>query len=82
VLPPGAPVAVFDLRRPGTTEALDAMVARYTAGEPEVLRADFANSLRAAYRPDEVQDQLRAAGLDRVEVEAVGDRHLLVSGRR
>jgi 2-polyprenyl-3-methyl-5-hydroxy-6-metoxy-1,4-benzoquinol methylase len=82
VLPPGAPVSVFDLRRPATAEELDALVARYAANEPQVLCVDFANSLRAAYRPDEVAAQLETAGLGGLRVEAVGDRHLLVSGRR
>jgi SAM-dependent methyltransferase len=82
VLAPGAPVSVFDLRRPASAEELDTLVSRYAANEPEVLRADFANSLRASYRPEEVADQLRVAGLPGLRVEAVGDRHLLVSGRR
>lgn len=79
---PGAPVFVSDLRRPATTDDADAIVARYAADEPEVLRRDFAASLRAAFTPDEVRAQLAEAGLDGLVVEAVSDRHLVVTGYR
>lgn len=82
VLAPGAPVAVMDLRRPGTAAEADALVERYAAGAPPVLRADFSNSLHAAYRPAEVRDQLARAGLGGLAVETPTDRHLLVTGRR
>ena len=78
---PGAPLFVMDLMRPDDAATVDAMVAEYAAGEPEVLREDFRNSLIAAYRPAEVEAQLRAAGLA-LTVEAVSDRHLIVHGRR
>ena len=48
---------------------------------PPVLRNDFLNSLCAAYRPDEVARQLASAGLERLQVEVVSDRHLIVFGR-
>jgi 2-polyprenyl-3-methyl-5-hydroxy-6-metoxy-1,4-benzoquinol methylase len=79
---PGAPVFVSDLRRPATEEEADALVARHAGDAPEVLRRDFAASLRAAFRPDEVRVQLATAGLDGLVVEVVSDRHLVVSGRR
>jgi ubiquinone/menaquinone biosynthesis C-methylase UbiE len=78
---PGAPVAVMDLMRPGTAADLDALVARYAADEPDVLRDDFRNSLAAAYRPDEIGPQLAAAGLGAFSVAVTSDRHLLVTGR-
>ena len=81
-LPPGAPVVVMDLRRPADPDQVDAFVTRYAGDEPAVLRDDFRNSLVAAYRPDEVAGQLAGAGLGHLAVEPVGDRHLLVSGRR
>ena len=64
---------MMDLLRPVSPEAADA---------PPILRRDFRHSPLAAYRPAEVRTQLRAAGLGRVEVEAVSDRHLLVWGTR
>lgn len=79
---PGAVVHVVDLLRPVDDEAVDALVRAHAAGEPEVLVDDFRRSLRAAYRVEEVREQLAAAGLDGVlGVEQVSDRHLLVQGR-
>lgn len=77
---PGAPVFVMDLRRPESRERVAELVETYAAGEPEVLRADFHNSLLAAYRGDEVDAQLRAAGIGWLRVVATGDRHLLIHG--
>ncbi|MCB9544927.1 MAG: class I SAM-dependent methyltransferase [Myxococcales bacterium] len=76
---PGAAVWIGDLRRPATPEAAQALVDRYAAGDPDVLRQDFLASLHAAFEVEEVQAQLAAAGLD-LHVEAVGDRHLRVWG--
>ena len=78
---PGAPVLVVDLFRPASPERARALVDEYAAGEPEVLRRDFLNSLLAAFTPAEVADQLRCAGLDGFRVETVSDRHLAVWGR-
>ena len=78
---PGAPVLVMDLMRPADEATAQALVAQYAANEPEVLRRDFYNSLLAAFELDEVRQQLELAGLPRLEVRAVSDRHLLVSGR-
>ncbi len=77
---PGARVAVMDLVRPPDEEQWHDLVQRYAADAPPVLRADFGNSLRAAYRPDEVRRQLREAGLQ-LALELLSDRHLLVWGR-
>jgi SAM-dependent methyltransferase len=77
---PGGVVAVMDLLRPIDQATLDQLVAEI--GEvPPVLRADFRNSLLAAYRLEEVQAQLALAGLDDLSVEQISDRHLFVGGR-
>ena len=76
----GASVFVMDLLRPPSVEAARALVDRYAASEPDVLRRDFFHSLCAAYRPDEAHGQLRRAGLDGLACEVVSDRHLLVWG--
>jgi ubiquinone/menaquinone biosynthesis C-methylase UbiE len=78
---PGAPVFVMDLRRPDTPEQVENLVRQYASGEPEVLRRDFENSLRAAYRPEEVMEQLRGADLAGLAVRVASDRHLVVAGR-
>jgi hypothetical protein len=49
-------------------------------GLPRVLQADFRNSLLAAYRVDEVEQQLACAGLGRLDVATISDRHLFVAG--
>jgi len=78
---PGAQVLVMDLMRPASAGWAEALVATYTAGEPEILRADFRNSLFAAFEPQEVVAQLAQAGLSSLEVAVVSDRHLAVFGR-
>ncbi|GAB6067400.1 class I SAM-dependent methyltransferase [Methylothermus subterraneus] len=78
---PGAAVLVMDLERPASRRAARALVERYAAEEPEILRRDFYNSLCAAFRLSEVQAQLTAAGLTGFQVEKVSDRHLAVYGR-
>ena len=77
---PGAPVLVMDLFRPDSEAQIEAIIERYAAGEPDVLRTDFRNSLRAAFTPGEVSAQLAHAGLA-LDVARISDRHLLVSGR-
>lgn len=78
---PGAPVFVMDLRRPDTSGQVERLIRQYAAGEPEVLRRDFENSLRAAYRPEEVREQLRAEDLAGLTIRVVSDRHLVITGR-
>jgi hypothetical protein len=68
------------LRRPDTREQASRLVSEYARTEPEVLRHDFFNSLLAAYRPEEIAAQLTRAKLTYLQVEAVGDRHVVVYG--
>ncbi len=77
---PAAAVFVMDLVRPPSRAAAERLVAEHAAGEPEILRRDFFNSLLAAYRPEEVAVQLRQARLD-LAIEVVSDRHMLIFGR-
>jgi SAM-dependent methyltransferase len=77
----GAPVLVMDLMRPATEAAAQALVDQYAAGEPEVLRRDFYNSLLAAFEPAEVRQQLAEAGLGHFSVTEASDRHLVIRGR-
>lgn len=78
---PGTIVFVADLRRARTRREARQLVEGYAANEPEVLRRDFYNSLLAAFTPEEVREQLAAAGLGHLTVEPLGDRHLLVFGQ-
>lgn len=77
---PGAAVLVMDLLRPDSREAASELVRLHAGDAPPVLARDFMNSLLAAYRPEEVARQLRASGLEDLEVAVVSDRHWLVWG--
>jgi ubiquinone/menaquinone biosynthesis C-methylase UbiE len=76
----GAALLVMDLMRPASVAEAEHLTRRYAADAPPVLQRDFHHSLLAAYRPDEVRQQLDAAGLGQLQVETVSDRHLLVWG--
>ena len=76
----GAAVFVMDLLRPESPEQARELVETHASGEPEVLRTDFYNSLLAAYRLDEVEQQLAQGGLESLRVEAVSDRHFIAWG--
>jgi SAM-dependent methyltransferase len=80
--PPGALLFISDLRRPASHDEAQRIIDERAAGEPEVLRRDFYNSLCAAFTPDEVADQVRCAGLSELRVHPEGDIHLIVSGVR
>jgi len=77
---PGAAVLVMDLARPADEATVERLLELHAAGAPEVLLRDFRASLHAAYRVDEVRDQLAAVRLDGLEVAMVSDRHLAVTG--
>ncbi|MEN8169895.1 MAG: class I SAM-dependent methyltransferase [Pseudomonadota bacterium] len=79
---PGAPVFVMDLMRPESNQQVESLTQLHAKNEPTVLQQDFNNSLHAAYTPEEVEAQLEEAGLDRLKVKGVSDRHLIVFGNR
>lgn len=76
----GTLVFVTDLFRPRTRAVAAAIVEKYAAAEPEILRRDFLNSLLAAFTLREVEDQLREASLDHLGVKTISDRHLMIWG--
>ncbi len=80
--PPNGGCALFlmDLIRPETKDRARELVELYCGDEPEVLKRDFYHSLLAAYTPDEVKDQLSAAGLNNLNIDVVSDRHFVVWG--
>lgn len=78
---PGAPVLVADLARPGSEADARGVVQSWLAGEPPLLRRYFLDAALAAFEPEEIAGQLRAAGLAGLRVERCGDRYLIVSGR-
>lgn len=76
----GTAVYVMDLLRPTDRGEAQSIVDTYAPDEPDVLRTDFFNSLLAAYRPDEIRNQLDAAGLGNLSIETPSDRHFVVHG--
>jgi ubiquinone/menaquinone biosynthesis C-methylase UbiE len=75
-------IFIMDLLRPDSQAAAHELVERYASEEIEVLKHDFFHSLLAAYRPKEIDVQLRQAGLVRhLQVELVSDRHFIAWGR-
>ncbi len=77
---PGSPVLVMDLLRPETPEEAQAIVDRYAAGAPAILRRDFYHSLLAAFTEDEVTTQLARMNLTRLLIDVIDDRHWVVGG--
>ena len=77
---PGTMVFVMDLIRPNSAAAVDELVATAAGDEPEILQRDFAASLHAAFRVDEVQAQLKAAGLTQLSVRTTENDRLVVDG--
>lgn len=80
VAEPGALVLVMDLLRPNSTDAARKIVQKYSGDEPQILQEDFYNSLLAAYRPAEVNEQLARQGLN-LHCQKVSDRHLAIWGK-
>ncbi len=83
---PGALVHIHDLRRPEDPAALEALVQCHASDCDPLLRRDYTASLRAAFRVEEVRQQLRRAALEGsgllgLRVEAREDRYLEVQGR-
>lgn len=76
---PGAAVCIMDLIRPAGQAEARAIVERVAGGEAPILKEDFFNSLCAAFRPAEVEDQLRSCGLG-LAVRQVSERHMLITG--
>ena len=76
---PGAAVCVMDLSRPATPAAAQAIVARVSPHEHPLLKADFYNSLCAAFTAEEVRAQIVTAGLP-LAVSQLTERHLCIKG--
>ena len=79
LIKPDGFICVMDLRRPDSPQAAQGIVEAVTADEAEVLKIDFYNSLRAAFTPEEIREQLKAAALN-LDVTLSGDRHMLIQG--
>ena len=76
----GAAIFVLDLLRPASIEHARALVDQYARDAADILKRDFFNSLRAAFRAGEIRAQLQHCRLPYLRVRTVSDRHLLISG--
>lgn len=77
---PFAHVFIMDLMRPVDEQTVEFLSAEYAANEPDILKNDFENSLRAAYTVNEVRQQLDEMGLANLSVEELSDRHMVIYG--
>jgi SAM-dependent methyltransferase len=77
---PGALILIRDLRRPDSEPVAHKIVERDAHDSPSVFKDGFLQSLRAAFRIDEVRAQLQAARLDFLKVRPVGEYCLEVFG--
>ena len=76
----GAPIFMMDLVRPSCEEEVRNLVDLHAAGESPILRKDFSNSLRAAYRPEEIEEKLQQLDWRGFRVRQIDRRHLIVFG--
>jgi ubiquinone/menaquinone biosynthesis C-methylase UbiE len=76
----GCALFVADLRRPASELEARRLVLATSKDEPEILQRDFFNSLCAAFEPDEVREQLRAARLTQLQVRTHDPFHMSISG--
>ena len=60
---PFAHIFVMDLIRPADEQTVKFLSSEYAENEPDVLKKDFENSLRAAYTIKEVKKQLDEMGM-------------------
>ena len=79
LIKPGGFICVMDLRRPDSPEVAQKIVESVAGNEAEILKSDFYNSLLAAFTPEEVCEQLKAAALN-LDVTTFGNRHMLMTG--
>ncbi len=80
VAAPEAVIFIRDLARPADEETARRIVNENAGSESTLLQDEFYRSLLAAYTVDEIREQLEQAGLAKLQVQMVTDRHLDVFG--
>jgi trans-aconitate methyltransferase len=75
----GTHIAVMDLLRPESTGSAMIMVEKHAGNEADILQRDFYHSLLAAFRMEEITEQLLTADLP-FTVEKISDRHVFIQG--
>ena len=75
---PGTMVFVRDLKRPRTQKSLQGIVELCSKpSDPDLMKRDLRNSLRAAFVPSEVRSQLGEAGLSYFQIEQTPARLMI-----
>lgn len=77
---PGCAIFVADLMRPKNRALAESYVKTYAGTEPEILQRDFYNSLLAAFRPEEVLEQLVQCNIEGLHIETISNRHMVIYG--
>ena len=77
---PYAHVFVMDLIRPVDEQTVAYLTNEYAANEPEILKSDFENSLRAAFTVKEVRQQLDEMSWSNLRVEEISNCHMIIHG--
>jgi ubiquinone/menaquinone biosynthesis C-methylase UbiE len=72
---PGGYLFFRDLLRPDDEDQWNTLVATYARHESERARQLFADSLRAAFRLDELREMIKLLGYDPESLIATSDRH-------
>lgn len=75
----GTQCVIMDLLRPISIATAQDMVTAYASNEPDILQHDFYHSLLAAFRIEEITEQLADAELP-FNVVQISDRHVLITG--
>ena len=81
ILQPGGTLLVRDLFRPPSREQLEALVAAHAGECTEHQRGLFADSLHAAFSPEEFRDLADESGLKLAEIVIDSDRHMSLQAR-
>jgi ubiquinone/menaquinone biosynthesis C-methylase UbiE len=77
---PGATIFVRDLMRPASEAEAGRLVELHAKSESGLLKQEFHRSLLAAFTADEIREQLRATGLECLNLQPSSDRHVDVFG--
>ena len=79
---PGTKVFVMDHVRPSTEQLVERIVRTMATTQDSIYQTDFKHSLMAAHDVDEIQQQLKQAGLPWLKVSVIGQvfQICLISG--
>lgn len=74
-------IYVMDLFRPESKDEAKRIVENVSPNEPEILKADFYNSLLAAFTVNEIKKQLKKTRFN-YHIDILGDRHFIIKCKK